>query len=257
MTMYAEERQQEMARRVAEHGRLSVNELADLYAITTETVRRDLTALEALGLVRRVHGGAIPAGTLTTLESALVERDTLNTAAKERIARAAVDLLVGPGTSVVFDAGSTTARLAGIATGRPPGHGLYPRLAGRRAAQRAVRGRRTPSPRPGASHHPGRRRCRHRGRARADPRRPGVRRDQRHLRPRAEHARPRRGHHQTGADRDGPAGGPARRSVEVRPRQRDALRRAGTHVDVLVTDAEPPAEDRAALARADVRVVVA
>ncbi len=112
MTMYAEERQQAMARRVVEHGRLSVNELADQYAVTTETVRRDLTALEGLGLVRRVHGGAVPAGALTTLESAVVERDTLNTDAKERIARAAADLLVGPVASVLFDAGSSTARLA-------------------------------------------------------------------------------------------------------------------------------------------------
>ena len=113
MSMFAEERQQAMARHVAKHGRLSVNELADLYDITTETVRRDLTALERLGMVRRVHGGAVPAGALTALESALVERDTVNTGAKERIALSAVSLLSGPTMSVIFDAGSTTARVAG------------------------------------------------------------------------------------------------------------------------------------------------
>lgn len=112
--MYAEERQQEMARHVAEHGRLSVNELAERYAITTETVRRDLTALERLGLVRRVHGGAVAAAALAALESALVERDSANTEAKDRIARAAAGYVVGPTATVLFDAGSTTARIAAV-----------------------------------------------------------------------------------------------------------------------------------------------
>jgi DeoR family fructose operon transcriptional repressor len=65
MTMYAEERQQAMAQLVAARGRLSVNLLAEEYDVTTETVRRDLSALERMGLVRRVHGGAVPASSLT------------------------------------------------------------------------------------------------------------------------------------------------------------------------------------------------
>ena len=71
MTMYAEERQQAMAQLVAERGRLSVNVLAERYDVTTETVRRDLSALERMGLVRRVHGGAVPADTLAVIESGL------------------------------------------------------------------------------------------------------------------------------------------------------------------------------------------
>ncbi len=110
--MYAEERQQAMVKLITDHGRLSVNQLADRYGITTETVRRDLTALERMGLVRRVHGGAVPAGVLTTIESALGERDSARTAEKDRIAKAALDLLPPDGGSVLFDAGSTTARVA-------------------------------------------------------------------------------------------------------------------------------------------------
>lgn len=114
MTMYAEERQQAMAELVAERGRLSVNLLAAEYDVTTETVRRDLSALERMGLVRRVHGGAVPASSLTVIESGLVERDSANTAQKERIARAALALLPPAGSTVLIDAGSTTNRFASL-----------------------------------------------------------------------------------------------------------------------------------------------
>ena len=50
--MYAEERQQAIARLVNQRGRMSVNQLAREYDVTTETVRRDLSTLERMGLVR-------------------------------------------------------------------------------------------------------------------------------------------------------------------------------------------------------------
>ena len=114
MTMYAEERQQAMAQLVAERGRLSVNLLAEEYAVTTETVRRDLSALERMGLVRRVHGGAVPPSSLAVIESGLVERDSANTTEKDRIARAALDFLPPAGSTVLIDAGSTTQRFASL-----------------------------------------------------------------------------------------------------------------------------------------------
>lgn len=114
MSMYAEERQQAIAQLVVRRGRLSVNELAEQYDVTTETVRRDLSALERMGLVRRVHGGAVPADTLSVIESALAERDSANTVEKDRIAQAAMALLPASGSTVLIDAGSTTSRLAGF-----------------------------------------------------------------------------------------------------------------------------------------------
>ena len=56
--MYAEERQQAMAQLISRRGRLSVVRLAEEFEVTTETVRRDLSTLDRMGLVRRVHGGA-------------------------------------------------------------------------------------------------------------------------------------------------------------------------------------------------------
>lgn len=119
--MYAEERQQAIARQIAAQGRMSVAEIATLFTVTTETARRDLTALEVLGLVRRVHGGAVPASALTTLEPGLGERDAAHVDAKARVARAALDLLPPAGGSILIDAGSTTVRFADLL---PPSHRL-------------------------------------------------------------------------------------------------------------------------------------
>lgn len=109
--MYAEERQQAMARLVADRGRVSVTDLATTYDVTTETVRRDLSALERLGLLRRVHGGAVPAHALSSLEQGLGERDQVRVEAKDAIAAACSALLPPPGSAVVLDAGTTTARM--------------------------------------------------------------------------------------------------------------------------------------------------
>ena len=109
--MYAEERQQAIADLVAQRGRLSVQALAAEYAVTTETVRRDLSVLERVGILRRVHGGAVPAAAIA-LETKVSDRDLAHTDEKDRIAKKAVALLPPTGGSVVLDAGTTTARLA-------------------------------------------------------------------------------------------------------------------------------------------------
>jgi DeoR family fructose operon transcriptional repressor len=110
--MYAEERQQAMAQLVTEQGRLSVTAIAEQFDVTTETVRRDLSVLERMGLLRRVHGGAVPASSLAVIESGLGERDRANTAQKELIAKAALEQLPPPDGTVLLDAGSTTVRFA-------------------------------------------------------------------------------------------------------------------------------------------------
>ncbi|KOU40658.1 MULTISPECIES: DeoR/GlpR family DNA-binding transcription regulator [unclassified Streptomyces] len=108
--MYAPERQQEILRIARESGRVDVLSLAETFQVTAETVRRDLKALDRAGLVRRVHGGAIPAGRLD-FEPDLAERESTAADEKDRIARAALAELPAEG-SVILDAGSTIARLA-------------------------------------------------------------------------------------------------------------------------------------------------
>jgi len=111
--MYAEERHQAIAELVATRGRVAVTELASHFDVTTETVRRDLSQLERLKLLRRVHGGAVSMRSVTMLEAQLSDRDQAQAAEKERIARAAAALLPEGGCTLLLDAGSTTIRLAG------------------------------------------------------------------------------------------------------------------------------------------------
>jgi DeoR family fructose operon transcriptional repressor len=110
--MYAEERHQAIAELVASRGRVAVTELATHFDVTTETVRRDLSQLERLKLLRRVHGGAVSMRSITMLEAQLPDRDQAQAAEKERIARAAAALLPEGGCTLLLDAGSTTIRLA-------------------------------------------------------------------------------------------------------------------------------------------------
>jgi DeoR family fructose operon transcriptional repressor len=110
--VYAEERQQEILRRARVAGRVDVVTLAEELLVTTETIRRDLTTLERAGLLRRVHGGAIPVERLG-FEPALAARDEVLTAEKERIAKAALAELPQDG-AIIIDAGSTTGRLAQV-----------------------------------------------------------------------------------------------------------------------------------------------
>ncbi|WP_372344954.1 DeoR/GlpR family DNA-binding transcription regulator [Streptomyces sp. KL116D] len=108
--MYAPERQQEILRLARDGGRVDVLSLAEEFQVTAETIRRDLKALDRAGLVRRVHGGAIPAGRLD-FEPDLAEREGTAADEKDRIAHAALAELPAEG-SVILDAGSTVARLA-------------------------------------------------------------------------------------------------------------------------------------------------
>ncbi len=133
--MFPHERQQEILRQARVHGRVDVVTLAEALDVTTETVRRDLTVLERAGVVRRVHGGAIPVERLG-FEPALAARDAVMVAEKERIAKAAVAEVPDEGV-ILLDAGSTTTRLADalptnrdltVVVNSPP---LATRLAGR------------------------------------------------------------------------------------------------------------------------------
>ena len=110
--MYAEERQQAIASLVISKGRASVAELAETYDVTTETVRRDLAVLDRAGLVRRVHGGAVPVRALRLVEPGVGERENTRAEHKDAIAAAAAEFFPLSGASVLLDAGTTTSRIA-------------------------------------------------------------------------------------------------------------------------------------------------
>ncbi|NPD17411.1 DeoR/GlpR transcriptional regulator [Xinfangfangia sp. D13-10-4-6] len=90
-------------------GEAQVVRLAADFAVSVETIRRDLKALEDEGFVTRVYGGA-RAATGYVLPHIDMRIGT-DRAAKERIARLALSL-IEPGMSVFFSGGSTVLALA-------------------------------------------------------------------------------------------------------------------------------------------------
>ena len=91
------------------HGQVRAVRMADELGVTHETIRKDILTLEAHGLLRRVHGGAV------TLESVSFEPSitarTQMTAEKQRIAAAAL-AFVPPTGAILLDSGTTTEALA-------------------------------------------------------------------------------------------------------------------------------------------------
>jgi DeoR family transcriptional regulator, fructose operon transcriptional repressor len=110
--VYAEERRQLIADRARRDGRVEVDALATEFAVTPETVRRDLSDLEYRGVLRRVHGGAIPIERLHS-EPDVADRAAMFATEKNRIATAALGELPSGGT-VALDAGTTTGALAAL-----------------------------------------------------------------------------------------------------------------------------------------------
>ncbi|MFK7916959.1 MAG: DeoR/GlpR family DNA-binding transcription regulator [Ilumatobacter sp.] len=106
--LFQTERQQEIVALTIENGRVEVADLAHRFDVTTETIRRDLSELQAHRLVRRVHGGATPWET-GGFEPLLSKRDDQQHGEKRRIATAAVEELPDSG-SVIIDSGSTAGR---------------------------------------------------------------------------------------------------------------------------------------------------
>lgn len=117
-TWFADERHAEVLRLLAAHRRVESARLAALFDVSAESVRKDLALLEERGLLRRVHGGAVPPE--PSRAEPHVDDRTGRLAEKSAIAHAALSF-VPEGGSVLLDAGSTTLKLAEML---PTGTGL-------------------------------------------------------------------------------------------------------------------------------------
>lgn len=107
--VFADERQQRIAEFVAGRGRARIGELAAHFAVTEQTVRKDLRILHEQGTLKRTHGGAIALHPLVDRE--LSGREATNLQGKQRIARACLELLK-EGDAAFFDSGTTVAAIA-------------------------------------------------------------------------------------------------------------------------------------------------
>ena len=104
--MLSIERQEEILEILNKNKSATVEELAAELFVSGATIRRDLSAMEKQGLLKRSHGGAIPFKS-SAEESAFAIREQENTPAKREIAALAFTL-VKNGDSVFLDSSSTT-----------------------------------------------------------------------------------------------------------------------------------------------------
>jgi DeoR/GlpR family transcriptional regulator of sugar metabolism len=103
------QRQTRLLALVNSRGIVSVAELARRLRTSAMTIRRDLTLLDARGLLRRIRGGAV--AVTVSRDLPLERRERLELSAKAAIGRAAA-ALVKPGDTILLDAGTTVLALA-------------------------------------------------------------------------------------------------------------------------------------------------
>lgn len=107
--MKADERQQAILRRVRADGFVAIEDLAEHFGVTPQTIRRDVTQLCDQGLARRHHGGV---GTLELGGNLDFERRrVLGLEAKAMIGRAAAEL-IPPRAALLLGIGTTPEQVA-------------------------------------------------------------------------------------------------------------------------------------------------
>lgn len=115
-SLRTEERRSAILELLERQSAVQVEELSRQFEVSLVTIRKDLTDLESRGLLRRTHGGAIPAHK-SLWNPSFREKLHLHDAPKDAIARAALDQ-IEDGDTLILDAGSTTLQLARKLRGR-------------------------------------------------------------------------------------------------------------------------------------------
>jgi DeoR family transcriptional regulator of aga operon len=112
--MHKNKRDNEILRQLLQDGEVTVEQLADRFETSHETIRRELRYLEGAGLLRRTHGGAIQIETMLYEPfrrlSSFAEQEQLQGAEKRRIGLAAAEM-IKDGKIVALGAGTTTTQV--------------------------------------------------------------------------------------------------------------------------------------------------
>jgi DeoR/GlpR family transcriptional regulator of sugar metabolism len=107
------DRRNKLVQILVSEGSVKVGKLAEMFDVSTETIRKDLIYLENEGIAKKGHGGAISSGEL--MERPLSIRFQENDEIKTKIAQAALELIPEKGV-VILDTGSTTYSIAKLLT---------------------------------------------------------------------------------------------------------------------------------------------
>jgi len=102
-------RQSKIIDLIRENQRIDVNDLANHFGASRETIRRDLSALSKQGKIQKVHGGAVLAK--MSAEGSFQRRMERNVQEKRQIAKEAVKLFSARDT-IFIDTGSTSIYFA-------------------------------------------------------------------------------------------------------------------------------------------------
>src|SRR5947209_13791040 len=103
-----EERRERILAVLKTNGRVLATDLSRSLNVSDDTIRRDLDTLAEMGLVQRVHGGALRR---TPINEDFVARQADAGDAKLSLARATA-ALIRPGQVVILDGGTTTLAVA-------------------------------------------------------------------------------------------------------------------------------------------------
>ncbi len=103
------DRQHKIKEMITAHGVVKVNELSDLFQVSVLTIRRDLDALEEVGILERSHGGAVLRQNMS-VEPLFTQKERQQREEKERIGFAAAQM-IDEGDMVLVNSGSTTLQV--------------------------------------------------------------------------------------------------------------------------------------------------
>jgi len=94
-------------------GIVSYTDLSEMLHVSGVTIRRDLSELESMGLLTRIHGGAkaLESGNHLDLPDSI--RATVHPEEKQRVAERAAQM-IRPGEAVILDSSSTNRLLAKV-----------------------------------------------------------------------------------------------------------------------------------------------
>lgn len=109
MSLTYEERRQTILAQLSTEGKVQVHALAEIFNVSTETIRRDLDRLEKEGRLRKVYGGAVQTRS-EWIEPTFIKRSEMYRSEKQSIGKLAASL-VKEGETVILDNGTTTLEI--------------------------------------------------------------------------------------------------------------------------------------------------
>lgn len=110
--MFAEERYEKIELMIQQFGTIKVSELVEVFGVSIETIRRDLLYLEAHGVLKRVHGGAVTVSKSNGFME-LDQRLSEYREEKAQMAKLAVHF-IHENDSIAIDSGTTAIELAKV-----------------------------------------------------------------------------------------------------------------------------------------------